>query len=177
MARRTNEIVGFVNFPIDSEEYRNTKEGGMFIRLVVADTGPSAWSACSAGHQTVLYDESLLGDDVHPDKPIYGPSPTVEEINAYHSTGSPTEEFHFPYLHAKRERTARQIYGSMGRYMSIPYLAALTLGSTGWSGYSDKDGYWRCTYEDLTEEGKALYNSIKALYGDNPLYLQTWLDT
>lgn len=56
-----------------------------------------------------------------------------------------------------------------------PYcLCVMTLGSTGWS-----DGEWICRYEDLTQEGKALYDLVRKLY-DKPgcqLILQTYLDT
>ena len=31
--RRTTDVTGNVGFPVDSPEWRNTGEGGMFVRL------------------------------------------------------------------------------------------------------------------------------------------------
>jgi hypothetical protein len=45
------------------------------------------------------------------------------------------------------------------------------MGSTGWSGR------FRCTYDDLTDEGKELYNNIQKLDPTGKLVLQTGLDT
>jgi len=64
------------------------------------------------------------------------------------------------------------------RYLSVPCLATLTIGSTGWSGYHEAIGtYWMCHFEDLTEDGRALYNLIGKLYPGHKIELQTWLDT
>lgn len=65
------------------------------------------------------------------------------------------------------------------QYASIPYLAVITLGSTSWTGYDEHlQRTWVCQIGDLTPEGKLLYQSMLALYGDRGrLVLQTWLDT
>jgi hypothetical protein len=76
------------------------------------------------------------------------------------------EEEHFPYINSEEEDM-----DSLQRYRSIEYLAVITMGSTGWSGE------FRCTYDDLTDEGKELYNNIQKLYPTGKLVLQTWLDT
>lgn len=80
------------------------------------------------------------------------------------------EEHHFCYkAMSEYDRTYEQL--------SIRYLAAIILGSTGWSGWNEGDGYWRCKKEDLTEEGKQLYNSMGKLYPNCKIHLLTWLDT
>jgi len=57
-------------------------------------------------------------------------------------------------------------------------LAALVLGTTGWSGWHEADGrYWECRFDDLSAEGKALYRQIEALYPGCELHLLTFLDT
>lgn len=33
MQRRSDEVIGMVNFPVDSEKYKSTNEGGMFVQL------------------------------------------------------------------------------------------------------------------------------------------------
>jgi hypothetical protein len=57
-------------------------------------------------------------------------------------------------------------------------LAVIILGSTDWSGWNESKGrYWTCKFDDLTEEGKALYKQIEALYPRCELHLLTFLDT
>jgi hypothetical protein len=66
----------------------------------------------------------------------------------------------------------------MDRYISRPYLAAIVLGTTGWSGWhTSEERYWSCTFEDLTPEGKALYRMLAQLYPGCTLHLLTYLDT
>lgn len=179
--RRSEEVAGYVNFPIGKPGWKNTGEGGMFVRLVVEDVGDydSKWVPCCGGYQTVLYDECLQGDDVNPEPKAL---PTEEEMAAMspaqvraaldESTSCPAEDYHFPGM-----REAHNPEAAWSRYASIAYLAVLTLGATGWSGYHEEQGYFRCTYADLTDAGKALYDSLVALYPGRKLFLQTWIDT
>ena len=151
MDRRSKTSRGYVNFPVDSEKWKSSGEGGMFIRLVVAEKKDipfdDLWMVCCGGYNYTTLDESYQVDDL----------------------GNP-EEYHFPNIN-NYEGTDES------RYDSVGYLAALTIGSTGWSGWNG-DEHWHCTYEDLTLEGKQLYDSLKALYGDKyQVLLQTWLDT
>lgn len=166
MSRRRdeNEVVGWVNFPIKNPTFRNTKEGGMFVRLVVVDkTGlenyMKRWMPCCGGYQNFIMDESFIGDDY------------------FDSTGhedDPAFEYHFPWYAVKNDEDDNP----SARYSSIDYLAIITLGATGWSGWNKiLEAPWVCTYDDLTEEGKALYNQFKKLYPGSTLFLQTWLDT
>lgn len=147
--RRTNAVNGFVNFSVNSGEYVSSKEGGMFVRLVVIPPQtPDKWMMCCGGNNYVQYDESFIGRS--------------------------EEKRHFPKLDSVDYENDAVCVDST---TSIPYLAVLTIGSTGWSGYNQGNGYWRCTYGDLTEAGKTLYNQLKQLYSGCELVLQTWLDT
>ena len=200
-ARRSKEVRGFVNFPVDDPAYTNTGEGGMFVRLVVAPIDVPErpedeelgdymeraravdWMVCCGGHQFVLYDESFIGDDVHPEPPPWPASfegLSREEIEAilHQDQNPPAEKFHFPWLE-DRNKPAEEGKFREDPYASGAYLCIITLGSTGWSGWNETTKEtWKCTYEDLTEQGKMLYNLIQHLYGDKgKIYLQTWLDT
>lgn len=139
MNRRSNQVRGFVKFPVQDQRFTNTGEGGMFVRLVVVDPAKGKdedWMVCCGGYQCVTRDECVCDEEA--------------------------DKFHFPDQDPS----------------SISYLNITTLGSTGWSGWDKaKECYWRCSYEDLTEEGKRLYDLIKSLYQGCDLYLQTWLDT
>lgn len=57
-------------------------------------------------------------------------------------------------------------------------LACVTLGTSGGSWYDeDNEKLWNCTPSDLSEEGRALVNSLSKLYGNRTVYLLTYLDT
>lgn len=67
-------------------------------------------------------------------------------------------------------------------YFDKPFIGVLTIGSANWSGWYDEVGkyfncvkYWECTEDDLTNEGKLLFNLIKKIYPD--AFLLTLLDT
>lgn len=181
VGRRSTQVRGFVDFPINDPRYRNSGEGGMFVRLVVvphfSESVPGEdwevfyrrmkheeWMVCSGGMCHILWDEELLGDDRTPDPPR---GVLVENF--------PAEEKHFPGF---KERSSREP-GDLMPYLSREYLCALTLGSTGWSGWDEEKGeHFRCRLENLTPAGKELYELLTKLYAKRgTLYLQTWLDT
>lgn len=161
--RRTDAVVGYVNFPIDRIE--STKEGGCFVRLVVLDVEDRTekWMPCCGGYQYFHYDECFLGDDQY--VPTPGPvNESPEELTRY-----------FERRDAERRQRDLKYYpypDSAREWQSTAVLAALTIGATGWSS-----GEWRCTYEDLTPEGKALYDSLQNLYLGREVRLLTYLDT
>lgn len=143
LARRSTKQNGYVNFPVNSTEYRNSNEGGMFVTLAVIEKDIHSWGKCCGYHNSqCVYNEMVAG--------IY---PDIEESDFF-------------------------IKDEHGYFSdSISLLANLTLASTGWSGYSDKKGLWKCTFKDLNEDGKALYKSLKKLYPKCKFHLITWLDT
>lgn len=153
MNRRSSAVTGYVNFPIDDPNYTNSREGGMFVRLVVMDKSMgNGWMQCCGGDNLCLYDEDFVGSD-----------------------GGEDEATLFPRMNDDIKSDDLDFYT---KYMSYPFLAVLTIGSTGWSGWNDFEGrQFVCTYNDLTEKGKRLYDSLKELYKGCELRLLTWLDT
>lgn len=171
MDRRSTTIAGFVNFPVKDPSYRNTNEGGMFVRLVVRDRLMGDTFVCCGGSNYYIHDETLLSEDKYP----FPPEP--EEL---------TQESLADFEEREREWTTVRIprIGLRGHSitplddLSEPVPAVLTVGSTGWSGWSDtRKEYFTCRYEDLTDEGKALYQLMVKLYPHCDVVLQTWLDT
>lgn len=160
-ARRSKQVRGFVDFPINDPAYKNSNEGGMFVRLVVDDPNNDPWGVCCGGYCSFDYDEEYMGDDL----------------------GNP-EAYHFPRMAETLPHSYSSAAGwdkpwEQTDFGSVAYLCVINLGSTGWSGWNEEKGeHFLCRYENLTAEGKELYNMIKKLYeGKGTLYLQTWLDT
>lgn len=178
--RRTNAISGCVRFPVDSTEYTSTREGGMFVKLVVVDDLPydqSPWTVCCGVSVTDVLSESFVGDDLE-DMPsddtdfsaLEGQA-LLDAMKRQDEAHHAWESRHWPNLHEPRQDS------SIEQYLSRNYQASMVLGATGWSGHSGTHGYWRCTFDDLTPEGQALYRQLESLYAGCKLHLLTFLDT
>ena len=141
MNRRSNEVMGYVNFPVDSDDWKNTMEGGMTVKIIVPVPLEDKFSQCCKSEATEFEPDVLVGSDVG-----------LERKDYYNSYFLP-------------------------RFINLkPCYAIVTIGSTGWSGYNDSKGYWKCTYKDLLPDGKALYDSLQKLYNVRP-HILTYLDT
>ena len=172
-------MFGAVAFPVDNPTWRNSGEGGMFVKLVVVDDrdyDDSDWTICCGVSVSDLKSEELVGDD-QLDPPALrfeegeAPEEALQALDEHDRAARAWEERHFPSLNDEAAK-------GHGRYLSRNYLAAVTLGNTGWSGFSDAlERYWHCTHDDLTSEGKALYASFQKLYPGCTLHLLTFLDT
>lgn len=191
MNRRSTSTRGYVKFPIEDPCWKNSQEGGMFVQLVVVDPNENVggntskdWMECCGGLFHLTASETFIGDDYHlndtPGLPEgWGKSESPAELEkaaADYSAPPESEKFHFPNIDMEMgDNTPKDLFT---KYTSTAYLAVITMGSTGWSGWSDeKDRMWNCTYDDLTREGKLLYQIIEDLYIHCQLYLVTWLDT
>lgn len=171
--RRTDAQRGWVNFPVD--RLPSSNEGGMYVQLVVAPRrigliDEDEWMLCCSSLPGVMLSECLIHDGVHetpevPEPAKDAPLEVWKEYSERLSAPSAHTAFHYPdYAGGGRE---------IRDYESIAYLAVITLGSTGWSS-----GEWRCTFADLTADGKRLHAAMQRLYGDRgEIYLMTWLDT
>lgn len=153
-----------VNFPVDCDDFKNTKEGGMFVELWVSEKKLfDCGICCGYGNIYTIMCESLIGTDFEENKDNWD-----EVVNLNVPQKFPLEEKLFP--HIKNNKVHHQ-------YNSFNLLACVTMGSTGWSGWHEKnEKYWRCSYKDLNEDGKNIYNIFKKMYDCN-LLLVTWLDT
>lgn len=153
--RRTDAVTGFVNFPVSDPDYESTREGGLSVQVVVFDPrwwegSDTAWMNCCGGYVNLLHYGVFVGAD---------------------------EDFHFPNIHNPWRGSGDEDDDHWRhRLTSLPYLAVINLGSTGWTGVNE-EGMFTCSFSDLTEAGTELCESLKKLYPGCELYLLTWLDT
>lgn len=187
--RRTPVKHGMVNFPMESTSYLDTKQGGMFVKLVIVDTSEyevSNWKICVGGDVVDQFNAELVGDDMHPH-----PNFNLDTISSDDSEGE------VAYTHKQCEQKYAEWEANLERWNAnfsatgfedeelaakysqsprISLIASFVIGITGWSGDNGKQS-WSCSYASLTEEGKALYDTMKASYPDCKLHLLTFLDT
>jgi hypothetical protein len=182
--RNPNARVGFVNFPI--ETIQSSGEGGQIVRLVVLDTiadlgGTEQFIPCCGGMSLFYYDECFLGDDLPEEQYDAGPEPDYDadpavwlarytKLSAHEDRIRRTRnERYFPSLN---DNVKPGDVHYEHKYQSIAVLASILLGATGWSS-----GTWKCSYNDLTEDGRAYYDLTQKLYPGCELRLLTFLDT
>jgi hypothetical protein len=183
---RTNETFGYVNFPVTDPSYTNTKEGGMVVKLVVMckPRGSKKWEIVLSPEVRDVRQLELVADDMlHiPNVKDYGDDTLTPEqyFNVMKQQYEFLDSVHYPHSvdMEKQYKTKKNRGFSVENFVSIPYKAVVIIGYTGWSGLNKKtDDYWKCTFNDLTDKGKELYNSLKALYKEHELRLLTFLDT
>lgn len=186
---------GFVNFPVGSQRFRHTGEGGMFVRLVALPVSAHDFMVCNGGSFQCLAERVLVGDDVStlppaPEKPKSEETGWRRKIfglfGRNRSDAQALEEYR-ERVKDISERLPRLYFPGRVKVYDIPpekkslsvdHYAVLLLGSTGWTGYDDQFGsYWHCTYRDLTDDGRLIYDTLTLLFRDTAtLVLQTWLD-
>jgi hypothetical protein len=166
MESRSNQVVGMVNFPVDSEEYTSTNEGGMFVQLWCVEE--DYLSADSWWYHDVYANmsETLLGTDSEVNEDNFHEIEEGKDPMEWEQRFT-LEEMLFPRIKVEGEN----------QYLSKELVACVTMGSTGWSGANEKNEYWRCRYEDLNDSGKGIYDALKNAYPKAKLILVTWLDT
>lgn len=171
MESRKLETSGLVKFPVNDPTWQNSREGGMFVKLVVCENRDDKWlKLCSGAFVMETMSGSLMGDHLRP-RPASGVLQTIEAINAEEKAIAEWESYHFPDLNEPGVSADR-------KYCSSGYLAVVVLGTTNWSGWNEQKGEsWVCGFEDLTEEGKAFYRQMEMLYPGCDLHLLTFLDT
>lgn len=171
--RKSDEVSGMVNFPVDSPEYTSTNEGGMFVQLWCVEEEHFSCGKC-CGYNTVYakMSEVLIGTEEERSEDNFDEIETGKVNPVDWVQRFELKEKLFPMTANESEEECETC-----RYLSSGLLACVTMGSTGWSG-SDKDHeYWRCRYEDLSESGRLVYESLKKAYPKARLLLLTWLDT
>jgi len=173
MQRRSTAVSGYVNFPVTDPAWRNSKEGGMVVKLVVCDDRDfdAQFGMCCGAQVYDVLGESLLSDDRRPYPAARENYARPEDVVAEQKEIAAWQAYHFPHADEANAEGA-------DRYLSRPYLAAIVLGTTGWSGWhTSEDRAWSCTFADLSPDGQALYRLLAQLYPGCTLHLLTYLDT
>src|SRR3990172_11790575 len=62
--RRTKQVKGCVDFPVNSKEFISSGEGGMFVQLVVLPHSHADHVCCGGASTSIVMTESFLGDDL-----------------------------------------------------------------------------------------------------------------
>lgn len=194
MNRRKLIQSGMVNFPMSAET--NTHEGGMYVRLYVMDTddgigeccgtntfeefqdvfvGSDITKAAQIAAEAVVREQWFVEDDLSIEAKPYADQ-SAEELAKMRKAYE--DRFEMEKTLAQESRAAVCALNAHGYQTSHALVANILMGSTGWSG-SNKTGeiYFICEYQDLTDEGKVVYDTMQKAYPTCKLALMTFLDT
>lgn len=194
MNRRKLIQSGMVNFPMSAET--NTHEGGMYVRLYVMDTddgigeccgtntfeefqdvfvGADITKAAQIAAEAVISERWFVEDDVSIENKPYADR-SAEELAEMSKAYEDLVEMEKTLT--QESRAAVCTCDEHGYQTSHALVANILMGSTGWSG-SNKTGeiYFICEYQDLTADGKAVYDMMQKTYPTCKLALMTFLDT
>lgn len=173
MQRRSTAVSGWVNFPVADPEWVNSGEGGTVVKLVVCDNRDPAerFGLCFGAGVIDHLTETYVGDDRAPPPSSNENLSALDALVAEQSAFNAARAYHYPAYSTEPKEE-----GIL--YFSREYLAVLVLGTTGWTGIRESNSEaWVCGLGDLSEEGKALYAKLKALYEGCELHLVTFIDT
>lgn len=170
MHRRVNIQSGHVDFPMHLE---SSREGGMFVRLWVIDTTNGVGECCGT-HIFHEIQETFIGSDITKTKQTEA-AKKIEKI--WDETFHTNEKLMAAFDEERRllAESTQEILcwnDQDSTKTSLPLLADILMGSTGWS-----DSEFICEYKDLTELGKEMYITISAMYPQCKVALVTFLDT
>lgn len=166
----TAEAESLITWPRDD---RFTTGEGMFAYLAVLGEQPDARpDACIVDVHVHLSEPDCR-------VPYRMAEPQLWDGTDYHDRGRTR-------LHAARQALeqagepehAAALKNLVGRdELSLPLRAAVLLGSTSVGPvWRDGRGYYEPTPDDLTPDGRALYDLLARIYGSQP-YIITFLDT
>src|SRR3989304_8695323 len=128
--RRTKQVKGYVDFPVNSKEYISSGEGGMFVQLIVLPSSHSDHVCCGGASTSIVMTESFIGDDL-------SRSPAREYFYFPNSECEHQKRFYLAMYHADmgKRKPLPLLPGQcncdiMGKFdlenlLSIPLLAAI----------------------------------------------------
>jgi hypothetical protein len=171
MMGRRDGSVGFVKFRTGGEEgLHDTGEGGVFCYLIVK--APGGWQESKTLERCCVETYAHL-----PRALCVGSSGHANGVSAEDDLWGPPPKFFWPIGSETPEDVCGRLHERHDRMNGPRLYAAIYLGSSSASVYNDlNERYVSYGYDDLTLDGKILYNSLKRMWGIEPIIL-TFLDT
>ncbi len=170
--RRTNLVQGMVNFPVDKME--SSREGGMYVQLWIYDSyaTENSIALCSGVEFTSSSGEVFIGSDITKQRQRENDS-LINDLWGREAQDKCSIAFAYDEEVRLRKNIINQFFvDTVYSEKTIPLLANIVMGSTGWSNFE-----FICEYADLNDDGKALYGLLKKQYPTAVFSLMTFLDT
>lgn len=158
----TEDNCGFINFPIQSAEICRSETGKTLVYIISFNVD----NVDDMSNLNLFRPGVFISDDVW-NRPTNDPElGDVKSIISYNKQHEFYDSVYFPNS-GKLEDWKKN--------MSFDIISAVCIG---WSNYTyeynRRIGFWRATFNDLTNEGKKLYYSLRKLHNTKELRILTF---
>lgn len=165
MLKEDNE--GFVRFPNTSRQISKLDCGKTMVYLVAFDVKDVMGQRYDLSNLKLEMPGTFVSDDVK--RRYESRKFTIDEIDDLIEQQKKDDEydsFYFPDLMGR---------DAMTKILSIPLTTSICIG---WSEFSfemrTEIGFWNATFDDLSNEGKKLYYSIRKLHNNKEIRILTF---
>lgn len=158
------------NIPEDDLNWVNIRDGSLTVKLLVFPE-PGVPASIWGIRETLK--NCPVGDDQspYPEAPYIDEALPLEEVARRINKDQRRRE---AWIHKHYHLTSEN---GKDLLVSPPHLAVILLGGTTWTGYCrERDVYWSCAFENLSEKGKLLYRATQDAFSGAKLHLRTFLD-
>lgn len=166
MLREDND--GFVRFPNASRNITKLDCGKTMVYIVAFDVKDAMGQKYDLSNIQLEMPGTFVSDDVNR-RPVATKQFTIDDIDELIDQQSKDDEYdslYFPNLMGRDALT---------KIMSIPMTSCICVG---WSDISyemkNEIGFWNAGFDDLTNEGKKLYYSVRKLHNNKEIRILTF---
>jgi hypothetical protein len=159
---------GFVRFPVESRKIMKLDIGKTLIYIAVFDVKDVMGQKYDLSNLKLELPGTFVADDVGK-RPVQKARPGIDEIDLLLEQQALEDEYDSLYFPNLLDSS------SLNKTESISLTSAICVG---WSECSfelkSEIGYWNATFDDLTNEGKKLYYSLKKLHNNKEIRILTF---
>lgn len=169
---QSNEDFGVVGFPLVDDDFSVIDDGMTNVYLIVYD---EKGLENISEYQTHLFLDGVFVSDDCSERPKLEKDMTdidIDELIDDQIANDDYNDFYFPNFSSDDFE-----YDEIAKYLSIPLISSVRLGNCHMTfECNDEPRYWNCKYEDLTNQGKVVYNIFKEMYVGKEIRILTFVN-
>jgi hypothetical protein len=166
MLKEDNE--GFVRFPNTNRQIVKLDCGKSMVYIIAFDVKDAMGQKYELSNLQLEMPGTFVSDDVNR-RPVIAKQFTIDDIDELIDQQVKDDEYdslYFPNLIGQNVMT---------KILSIPLTTSICVGWSDFSYETKNDiGFWNATFDDLTNEGKKLYYSIRKLHNNKEIRILTF---
>lgn len=167
-----NEDFGVVGFPIVNDDYKVIDDGMTNVYLIVYDK--NGLENISEFQTHLFLDGVFVADDCleRPKLEKDMKDVNIDELIDDQLANDNYNDFYFPNFSSDDFE-----HNEIAKYLSIPLISSVRLGNCHMTFENNNEPrYWNCVYEDLSNQGKVVYNIFKEMYVDKEIRILTFVN-
>lgn len=166
------EDFGVVGFPLVNDDYTVVDDGLTNVYLIVYD---EKGLENISEYQTHLFLDGIFVSDDCAERPKLSKNMKdvdIDELINDQLANDNYNDYYFPNFTSDDFE-----HNEIAKYLSIPLIASVRLGTCAMTFESkDMPRYWNCSYEELTNQGKVVYNIFKEMYSGKEIKILTFVN-